>query len=131
MEETRKAEEALNNRKRLEMSEVSKKRDEAVLKKKVEEVKNMFKQEDEETRRLMEEARWKKMEGGVVDLTREASTSSGCGCDDCRYGNFSHNFTSFKEVFLTKYIYGRTCLDGYLTKRLGIFPLHYVHIGDY
>ena len=64
----------------------------------------MFKQEDEETRRFMEEARRKKMEGGVVDLTREPSTSSGCGCDDCRYGNFSPNFTSFKVVFLTKYI---------------------------
>ena len=29
------------------------------------------------------------------------------------------------------HIYGRTCLDGYLTKKLGIFPLLYVHIGDY
>ena len=25
--------------------------------------------------------------------------------------------------------YGRTCLDGYLTKKLGIFLLHYVHMG--
>jgi len=38
----------------------------------------------------MEEARWKKMEGGVVDLTREASTSSGCGCDDCRFVTKTH-----------------------------------------
>ena len=28
-------------------------------------------------------------------------------------------------------IYGRTCLDGYLTKKLGIVPLLYVHIWDY
>ena len=30
-----------------------------------------------------------------------------------------------------KYVYGRTCLDGYLTKKLGICPLLYFHIGDY
>ena len=30
--------------------------------------------------------------------------------------------------FLT---YGRTCLDGYRAKKLGIFPFLYVHIGDY
>ena len=28
-------------------------------------------------------------------------------------------------------LYGRTCLDGYLTKKLWIFPLPNVHIGDY
>ena len=28
-------------------------------------------------------------------------------------------------------IYGRTCHDGYLTKKWGIFPLLYVPIGDY
>ena len=27
--------------------------------------------------------------------------------------------------------YGRNCLDGYLTKKIGIFPLLHVHIGDY
>ena len=27
--------------------------------------------------------------------------------------------------------YGRTRLDGYLTKKLGIFALRYVHIVDY
>ena len=29
------------------------------------------------------------------------------------------------------YIYRRTRLDGYLTKKLGIFALRYVHIVDY
>ena len=29
------------------------------------------------------------------------------------------------------YIYGRTCLNGYLTKQLGVFDLLYVHILDY
>ena len=28
-------------------------------------------------------------------------------------------------------LYGRTCPDGYLNKKLGIFSLLYVHIGDY
>ena len=28
-------------------------------------------------------------------------------------------------------IYWRTCLDGYLIKKLGILALLYVHIGDY
>ena len=27
-------------------------------------------------------------------------------------------------------IYGRTCLDGYITKKMGISPLLYVRIGD-
>ena len=42
---------------------------------------------------------------------------------------------SRNAVFLTTDFdletYGRTCLDGYLTKLLGILPLLYVHIGDY
>ena len=30
-----------------------------------------------------------------------------------------------------QHIYGRTRLDGYLTKKMGIFALLYVPIGDY
>ena len=37
--------------------------------------------------------------------------------------------SSSRNVYI--YIYGRTCLDGYLTNKLGIFPLLYVDIGDY
>ena len=38
-----------------------------------------------------------------------------------------HNLHSFADI----YIYGKTRLDGYLTKKLGILVLLYVHIGDY
>ena len=38
----------------------------------------------------------------------------------------------YNNTFSWQYtVYGRTCLDGYLIKKLGIFSLLYVHIGDY
>ena len=41
-----------------------------------------------------------------------------------RTGKYQENF--LKDI----YIYGRTCLDVYITKKLRICPLLYVHIGD-
>ena len=38
-------------------------------------------------------------------------------------------FAYIKKIYI--HIYGRTCHDGYLTKKMGIFPLLYVHIGEY
>ena len=41
---------------------------------------------------------------------------------------FSH--TGWISLQIKENLYGRTCLDVYLTKKLWIFPLLYVHIGD-
>ena len=41
-------------------------------------------------------------------------------------------FVNFIDlIFLYLSLYGRTCFDGYLTKKMGIFLLLYVHIGNY
>ena len=40
-------------------------------------------------------------------------------------------WTFSKSGLVPQHIYGRICLDGYLTKQLGIFPVLYVHTGEY
>ena len=51
-----------------------------------------------------------------------------CWCFDMFY--YPHLFHT--QQFLYKsHLYGRNCLDGYLTKKLGILLLLHVHIGDY
>ena len=40
-------------------------------------------------------------------------------------------FLYIKDILSVCTIYGRTHLDGYLTKKLGIFALLYIHIVDY
>ena len=48
---------------------------------------------------------------------------------DLRY--WEKDIISPSTLIFAKSVYGRTCIDGDLTKKLGIFALLYVHFVDY
>ena len=60
-----------------------------------------------------------------AEILRECSPPTTCHVSGvmCHMSNVTYQ--------LSRVTYGRTCRDGYLAKKFGIFALMYVHIVDY